>query len=662
MMLNVDYTLLIVLAAAVWLLFGGILVGPRYPVIRRRSAEASTAGGDVLDRLAEIVYSTRDRWAERLRGVIRAIAARFVKNSPQSQARVVDPPRDLPPIVLACFSAVLLAAACATNYALLSDILPELAGVAPSDRVFPRLGWWIAITSPAVIIGGEAVGGLLGIRYSAGRQLFLGCLVFEILAALRRAVDYAFESSLDAGHIVSISPIGAVQGATFVALAVLLPIVIYKTGAVLEPALRALSGQAAVKAIARVLALILKNLPQALAIVGVVVALVVVAIGLTLVGFSLSALAWVVRYVVHFIVATLLAIVIGFPAFIVGRILEMFRRPAVVVSTMLVLALTPFAAACSPAPGEATPVSVTFPTVRLSGRAAALTPDDLLSIPSHRLATELVRLSPVKKVLAPTLFVCVVDATGSVPASQRDRMLRACAHRVALVSPETTGAIVLVGDAGWSSEMPVVWRPSTIAATHCESDPPLPEVDAPTMLYARAMRRAVQHIDDLVERCNQEVAADRESAGTAFAASEASFVNQAVSKLGRHVYGSTDLFGTLSRIDDLEQATEDVQGPLVRIDIELLSDLFDAANGCFFDEIDPLSVQFVCASPAVGAAQEFLKRPDVHARFFQVVSSDPVLRKTSQRWRTFWSSFAPDVTVTTWSEFAPPAVISASGR
>ena len=661
MLLNFDHALLIVLAAAVWLLFGGILAGPRYPVIRRRAADATTAGADALDRVAETAYATRNGWAGCLLGAIRAIGARFVKPASASEPKIVDPPRDLPPIVLACFSAVLLAAACATNYALLSDILPELAGVAPSDRVFPRLGWWIAITSPAVIIGGEAVGGLLGIRYSAGRQLFLGCLVFEILAALRRAADYAFESSLDAGHIVSISPVGAVQGATFVALAVLLPIVIYKTGAVLEPALRALSGQAAVKAIGRWLSLILRNLPQALAIAGIVVALVVVAIGLTIVGFIMSALAWIVRYVVHLIVVTLLAIVIGFPAFIVGRVLEIFRRPAVAPSTMLLLALVPFAAACSTAPGQAMPESVSFGTVTLSSRAAALRPDDLLSIPSHRLATELVRLSPVKKVHAPTLFVCVVDATGSVPVSQRDRMLRSCAHRVALLSPETTGAVVLVGGAGWSSEMPVVWRPSTMASTHCEMDPPLPQVDAPTMLYARAMRRAVQHIDDLVKRCNQEVAGERERAGTAFAASETSFVNQVVARLGGHAYGSTDLFGTLSRIDDLESATEDVHGALVRIDIELLSDLFDSANGCFFDEIDPLSVQFVCASPAVGAAQQFLKRPDVHARFFQVVSSDPVIRRTSQRWRTFWSSFAPDVTVTTWSEFGPPAM-SASGR
>jgi hypothetical protein len=208
--------------------------------------------------------------------------------------------------------------------------------------------------------------------------------------------------------------------------------------------------------------------------------------------------------------------------------------------------------------------------------------------------------------------------------------------------------------------MPVVWRQPAMVATRCETDPPLPHVDAPTMLYGRAWQRAAKHIEGLVERCNQEVAADRERADTEAAAAEGAFVSRAISALGRRVYNSTDLFGTLTRIVDLERSAKDAQGPLVRIDIELLSDLFDAANGCFFDEVDPLSVQFVCASPAVGAAQAFLKRPDVHTRFFQVVPSDPRTRRTSERWRNFWSSFAPDVTVTTWSEFAPGDLMPAS--
>jgi hypothetical protein len=41
MLLALDFTLLVVLAAAVWLVFGGILVGHRYSMLRLALADAS---------------------------------------------------------------------------------------------------------------------------------------------------------------------------------------------------------------------------------------------------------------------------------------------------------------------------------------------------------------------------------------------------------------------------------------------------------------------------------------------------------------------------------------------------------------------------------------------------------------------------------------------
>ncbi len=636
-------------AAGCWLAIGGAVLGAKFanairPALRARLASAQAE----LTREARRAQRARDGVGTMILGTLKA-AWRM-----RRVAAVAAPPvpRDdvaaRPPDLVVAAVGTLLGLAAVVNERLLADVLPDLLGIAPSARAV-GIGRIFVVVAPSAVVLAEAVGGLAIVRDKVGvATMFLPCFAFELFAAGRRAVEIAYvgAASEDGGY----SWVLGAHAAAYVAIAVLLPLLIFNSARCLEPVIVGATPSRTVRqSITKLLALS-QNLILTAAVLSVVVAMSVGWILLAAVSAALMVIEIGLRFGVRPSVELLLLAFCDFPAFILSSLTDAARAirrtrrvGAAIAAALVAIAVVGLVWRGSAFGGDAPAAAVET----VAGPAPPFAVEELLAMRTVDLSAQLQARIAVRRVAAPRLVLCIVDATASVSPAIRAATRHTCASSVANLAPEFVGAVMPISDAGLASTVPIVWRPATATAVTCAPDATLPPVPPQSTLFDLQLTYARRRLERRTADCQAAVATEYRAAADAIGTAAPDFVARATRNLAATTFGHTDLLGTLARIPELiEQARRRAPTAFVDVEVYVLSDLVDDVQ-CRRPAADD------CDSDGVAAVRRLSALPALQLHFHQVIAPARSRQQLAATWRTLWAALVPNASFEIWSPEVP---------
>lgn len=624
-----------------WLVGGGWIFGRRFYRIATRALRR-VSGWFIreLENESTRWEATRDRVGAALHRALAAVTTRL-RSIPAAlpSGGTASKPARLPD-VLVVFVTLLGCIAAITNQVLLADILPDLVGIAPKDRLV-GVGKVVTVVAPTAILLGEALGGLMYIRRAIGLGLFAPAFGLEVFAALRRAVEIVALGAevVDNGQrFVAYSHAGA-----YMALGLALPWLVFSAGRFLEPALVGATPSSVLRRAAVVLWTVARNL---------VVLAAVVVLGLAYAGSwllcTVAISLWktqgrIIEILVEPVFELVLVVGSWVPWFILQRFVEAARaltawRMAEIGVGAGLLLLMHAASACS---------QITEPTSYATvadapGGQREISPDQVLAIPASELRTRLWKRLQVVRLADARLTVCIVDATESIPKTYRQLSLRACADFVGGLPPEHAGAVILVSDAGLTSLLHIVWRDPSAVVRRCVAAQSLPDLPTQSTLYDLAFADVRAKLDREVKHCSKGAELAYQEALRIRDASKDAFVQAALTELETRVFAKTDLMGTVARMPEIIAQADRRAGFAIRgVDIHVISDLIDDVR-CQRAEIG------ACDQQMLARVREVAAREATRLLVHQVVVPPPASQAAADTWRTLWASVVPEASIDTW--------------
>jgi hypothetical protein len=641
--------------AILWFVLLGVAFDPYLEAADRGLTSALHRAAARLDAAAKNCRDVRELATQRLARALRFVTGRF---RPVPQPIAMPNVTSQRPTVIVLGMLALAVMAGTVQYALLADVTPDLAGIPPAHRARGTVGWWIASASPLVLVVGEVFGGVLADRKGPGRPIFLVCFIFELVVASSRSVSFAYDPYAESGYPISIP--GIIHGLAFLALAVVLPVILFFSGKYLAPFFRRLRFGAAALLALRWFAVGLWNLTIALAAAAVALTLSLVWLAVTLWSAGWAATGGLLLIFIYPLARVTGFVALAIPVYGTRRvcgILSKIPRPRPRsgqtgrwVFTLLVVAAGLLSVGCDGRPEAHPPLPDSFESIHAGQLAAPIDSAKVLAQPMDEVGPFLVERCPVHEVEEQSLYACIVDATASVAAPLRRQMLEFCAERVANAPPSATAVIFQVNDRGGTTEAPIEWRPALHTVSRCEADPPVPHVPSQGTLFDNEVERVRKRVGRTLEHCSRRLEAQRAEAVGRIGEQAAAFVEAAMNRFGDRVYDKTDLFQSLARVPDLARNAEHYRGvPVTHIVIDLLSDLVHDATWCDFSRVTPRRTLINCSDPALDDVERFLARDDVEMRFHRIVPRTAAPRAASERWLGFWELLAPGATFFTWS-------------